>query len=330
MTAVACVVPSCRRDSLDQFLEAWYPFPWNRTYIVWDGRERPDLGKNVVILNWQDMQAVEEKVRQSLFSRRDSAIRCFGFVRAVRDGADVVVTIDDDCRPEPGMARMFVEQHLINLRRVPAFTSSIPGMPVRGMPRRMVEREMKVGVSMGLWANHADMDSLHSILSTPGTQPGFQPPRGVRLMSSEQLFPLCGMNLAFRKELLPAMYFPKMGMDSRYSRFDDIWAGLVAQRAAAGVGYRVVVGDPIVDHQRASQPFDNLRREVPGLLLNEWLWEAFQDMGTSVVGASTVADSVMKIADWLMSVRDRSPDPDYLRDWSSYLRTWVSLCQLPD
>lgn len=40
------------------------------------------------------------------------------------------------------------------------------------------------------------------------------------------LFPTCGMNLAFDRELIgPAMYFGLMGDGQPIGRYDDMWAG---------------------------------------------------------------------------------------------------------
>jgi Reversibly glycosylated polypeptide len=40
------------------------------------------------------------------------------------------------------------------------------------------------------------------------------------------LFPMCGMNLAFNRELIgPAMYFGLMGHGQPIGRYDDMWAG---------------------------------------------------------------------------------------------------------
>lgn len=40
------------------------------------------------------------------------------------------------------------------------------------------------------------------------------------------LFPMCGMNLGFDRELIgPAMYFGLMGDGQPIGRYDDMWAG---------------------------------------------------------------------------------------------------------
>ena len=48
--------------------------------------------------------------------------------------------------------------------------------------------------------------------------------RGVDAQGS--LYPMCGMNLAFNRELIgPAMYFGLMGDGQPLGRYDDMWAG---------------------------------------------------------------------------------------------------------
>lgn len=40
------------------------------------------------------------------------------------------------------------------------------------------------------------------------------------------LFPMCGMNLGFNRDLIgPAMYFGLMGDGQPIGRYDDMWAG---------------------------------------------------------------------------------------------------------
>ena len=53
------------------------------------------------------------------------------------------------------------------------------------------------------------------------------------------LFPMCGMNLAFDRQLIgPAMYFGLMGEGQPIGRYDDMWAGWcskVSKGRAVGV-----------------------------------------------------------------------------------------------
>ncbi len=83
---------------------------------------------------------------------------------------------------------------------------------------------------------------------------------------------MCGMNLAWRTEATPALYFLLMGHGQPYDRFGDIWAGLFFKRIADHLGWAVRSGGPLVEHRRASSVWANLRKEAPGLEVNETLW----------------------------------------------------------
>src|SRR5262249_40663034 len=150
--------------------------------------------------------------------------------------------LDDDCLPIPGApnwdTRAFIAGHLDALQRPPAWASSVPGVRLRGLPYGGWGHiaGVPVLVHMGLWTGVPDLDAVQTLAHAgpasgnghrgPPAPPHFEPPRGVRLMPAEQYFPFCGMHFCFRKEALPALYFPKMGENSPYARFDDIWCGL--------------------------------------------------------------------------------------------------------
>jgi hypothetical protein len=85
---------------------------------------------------------------------------------------------------------------------------------------------------------------------------------------------MCGMNVAFRPEVVPAFYFLLMGRDYEYDRFGDIWAGILVKKICDHLGYAVHSGEPAVSHQRASNVWANLRKEAPGLEVNESFWQA--------------------------------------------------------
>jgi hypothetical protein len=96
------------------------------------------------------------------------------------------------------------------------------------------------------------------------------------------------MNLAFRREMIPAMYFLLMGANQReipwpYDRFGDIWAGVFAKKICDHLGFAISSGAPSVHHAKASNVEANLRKETPGYAVNELLWKE--------------ADSVMLRAD---------------------------------
>lgn len=105
----------------------------------------------------------------------------------------------------------------------------------------------------------------------------FEPPRGTTFAPPGRYVPMCGMNLAFRREATPLMYFPFQGEGSPYRRFDDIWAGVIAKKVCDCMGWTMAFGEPIVEHTRASNPFKNLQAEAAGIELNETFWKQVDD-----------------------------------------------------
>ncbi|MFW6321430.1 MAG: alpha-1 4-glucan-protein synthase, partial [Halohasta sp.] len=66
-------------------------------------------------------------------------------------------------------------------------------------------------------------------------------------------------------------------------RFDDIWSGVFLKRACDILGKQIYNGLPLCEHNKAPRStFDDLNNEVPGLELNEHLWEIIDDVGGDV------------------------------------------------
>ncbi len=279
----ALVVPTNSSERLAEFLEAWAPWPWERIVIVQDAPEvdiqipealQDAAAERLEVFAWAEIDAMLPD--PSIISRQDSAIRSFGFWRAWASGAEVIFTLDDDCFPED---EGFVERHRENLFNTPIWQSSVAGMRVRGLPYGNGGVLSDVEVSMGLWAGSPDIDAIttlagaYSDVSISGTR--------TRVMPAMQYFPLSGMNLAFKREVASLMYFPPMGSGQPYRRFDDIWCGITLQRICRHLGYSITCGAPLVNHQRASNPFTNLVKEAPGVVVNETVWETIEDVELS-------------------------------------------------
>jgi hypothetical protein len=96
------------------------------------------------------------------------------------------------------------------------------------------------------------------------------------------LFPMCGMNLAFDRNLVgPAMYFGLMGEGQPIGRYDDMWAGWCTKVITDHLGVGVKTGLPYLWHSKASNPFVNLRKEYKGIF-----WQVGRFTGP-VVGRSS-------------------------------------------
>lgn len=266
---IALVIPSNRPDNLRSFLDAWKPVKdWDITIAVHDGPEAIRVGADVDLC-WGD---IDKSPSCSAFSRCDSAIRSFGFLEAYRLGADVILSIDDDCLPH---SLPLAAGHVKNLTSTPRWCDTA-GERTRGKPYEALGTLGDVVISHGLWTGVPDYDAPTQLAR--GTQGNFVPTAGSQVIPRGQFFPMCGMNLAFKRQATPLMYFPLMGQGQPFSRFDDIWCGLIAKHVCDHLGWSVVNGEPFVHHSRASNVFINLVKESPGILENETAWKAIDEI----------------------------------------------------
>lgn len=312
------VVPCHRADLMAEWLRAWDgpAADWDELIVVEDGPARTfDLPPGAVHASWAEI-AADAGADAAIFSRRDSAIRCYGFLLAYRRGATLIGSLDSDCFPADD--RGFFARHRTALDESPRWTPSIPEVRTRGLPYANFGRLGRVAVSMGLWSRVADLDAVTSLADLgQAALRDFRPPAGTRVMPRGQYFPFCGMNNVFRREVCPLMYYPPMGEGSPFARMDDLWAGLVWQRACDHLGYLSVVGEPHVVHQRASDPFVNLVKEAPGIPKHEWFWEAVD--AVPLTGRSPQA-CVLELGEGLARHED-----EYLARWGRSLLAWLNL-----
>src|SRR5690606_26197326 len=100
----------------------------------------------------------------------------------------------------------------------------------------------------------------------------FEPTTNVMTIPKQNYFPMCGMNLAWRAELTPALYFGLFGPEYGFDQFDDIWPGVLVKKVLDHLGYAVNSGHPSVEHRKQSNVFVNLNKQAPGMAMNEVFW----------------------------------------------------------
>ncbi len=186
----------------------------------------------------------------------------------------------------------------------------------------------EVVASQGLWTNVPDLDAVRILMDgdlegqaqTRTTTDDFG---GDFVASRGDYLTVCSMNLAFRREVIPAFY--QLPMDDNewdVGRFDDIWSGLFLKRACDVLGKRIYNGGPLCEHNKAARStFDDLANEVAGLELNEHVWEVID-------GAGGDADSYAAVFD---EMADALAEGDF-SEWNNgaflnhcgeYMRDWL-------
>lgn len=286
--------------------------------------------KRVYHYTWKDIQN-DFSANEWIFSRRNAGIRCYGFYKAYTLGAEAIITLDDDCYPVssviPGSTRnlSYVKAHLDNLS-FKAATDWIPTYPdpnfmyTRGFPYK-IRHQLPVVVSHGLWSGALDLDAKTEVkLPQILTEKPYPVIR--QIIPKNYFFPMCSMNLAFTRKVIPLMYFPLMGYDPQgnkwgFDRYDDIWAGLFVKKVSDHLGWGIVSGSPFVEHRKASLPKSNLAKEKAGLKINETLWREVKKVNLT---ESSATACYRELADKIVF-----PKTPYFTALRKAMHIWIDL-----
>lgn len=273
---IAVVVPTIRPESWEKFIEAWEPLfkKHNVTlFKVDDSGEKPAC---IVYSYPGNHYTTKSDSFEWLFNKTDGC-RNMGFYYARKH--DIIISLDDDVYPVGDPIAEHVKA--LNMHVSPVWMSTAQDWRVRGIP--VGSEKWPVMLSHGVWAGVPDFDAPTQFLYPNVHNIAFNKtniPKGA-------LFPLCAMNFAFRRELMPYAYQAPMG--KRLAEFDlptgdrfaDIWAGVVMKKACDANRWGVVTGYSTIYHSRASSVFANLRKESIFMELNETFATEFYNPETT-------------------------------------------------
>jgi len=185
-----------------------------------------------------------------------------------------------------------------------------------------------VVASQGLWTNVPDLDAVRILMD--GNLQGQAETRtspedfgDTFATAPGQYLTVCSMNLAFRREIVPAFYqLPMDDNEWNVGRFDDIWSGVFLKRATDLLGDTILTGYPLCQHNKAARPtFDDLQNEVPALELNEHIWELVDYVGD---GASTYQQAFSDMADTMAHGQfEEWANGAFLNYIGEYMQDWL-------
>lgn len=316
------VVPTIRENCMRDFLAQWKEEFQNAHLIVVEDNPRRtfDLSGFGQLTHycWEDIDG-ELGDSSWLIPRRTDCVRSYGYYKAWQMQPDMIVTLDDDCYPTTPGGRGFLAKHWERLNASgndDAWVESGQGVRTRGIPYYQTHRKWPVALNHGMWLRVPDYDAPTQMLEAryphTFTFSNITIPTG-------KFFPMCGMNVAFRPEVVPAFYFLLMGKNYEFDRFGDIWAGIFVKKICDHLGYAVHSGDPAVDHQRASNVWANLKKEAPGLEVNEALWAT---VDSTVLTETTFGGCYRQIA---RSLERHSSAQPYLQKLAMAMVAWTEL-----
>ena len=220
--------------------------------------------RNVRMFDYAEQERIMGKHYRAQ-PHKSAATRNFGHYLAYKEGFDVIIALDYDCRTRAG----WLDEHLGALGAVenaPALRADwinsieAPGFYSRGFPYERrdgavpVETQAsgEVKLNMGVWDNILDLNGIDKLQKEPPYAPGV---RGSRNTVALGNIPVCGMNTAFRADLVPAYFFlPDIWIDGwQLSRHDDIWGGYIVKKLMDKRGDLFAYGRPVVEHTKQTK-----------------------------------------------------------------------------
>jgi hypothetical protein len=211
------------------------------------------------------------------------ARRNIALLEALKWGAEILISCDDDNIPIDGYAQYFKKlwyhppghgarwyRRREDINGAPFFNGVMarphygrwfdpaslcfPKVVQRGFPQELDRDEVrfkpvtgaKIGIAQGMILGDPDTSAVDRISQHPEVHQVSELLRaGIVTDPGETWAPLNSQNIAFVRELAPCFL-----MVPAYKRGDDIYAGLVAQRIMREHGYHIHFGQPFVLQQR--------------------------------------------------------------------------------
>lgn len=301
------------------FLKEWEELKRCKIIVVQDIGDKPPVpdGFDITIYDHKDIEKDLGK-NEWIIPSRTSACRSYGYYKAWQQGDEFIATLDNDCFPET--EDYWIDGHLNNLiKKVTlGWESSIPNskLPTRGFPY-LIRDKSPIMLSHGLWSNIPDFDGI-DMLKHPDIR--FNRCLSSKIIPKNNYYPMCGMNLAWKREITPLMYFGIFGPSWGFDQYDDIWAGIFSKKILDHLNYGVISGYPSVEHRKQSNAFINLQKQAPGLLLNEELWQMIDKVQLT---KDNPLDCYKELLDKIQ-IDTKTDKTDYLLKYIEATKIWLS------
>ncbi|GMH42999.1 hypothetical protein BSKO_10921 [Bryopsis sp. KO-2023] len=301
------IVVSTARSNLD-FLNSWREFlQAYHLIIVQHGPDEAPVqvpeGYDYDLFQRKDIVKVLGQNAKCI-SPNHTASRSFGWLLSKKK---YIVTLEDDCFAavdRTGELVDPVQQHLVNLTcpSTPFYFNTLydpyrKGADfVRGYPFGL-RNGVPTAVSHGLWVNVANYDAAlkegkEFVKRKPYVDAVLTVPKG-------SLMPVCGVNLAFDRELAgPAMYFGGFPKEHFMAKYNDTWAGLCIKAVCDHLDMGVKSGLPYVWQQKQGDGPEAEHANADKLF--EKIYEFFQGVRFSE-GATTAELCMLELAEMVQA-----------------------------
>lgn len=340
MSKNVVVVPTIREAQIKQFLSEWnnqFKFDGSTSVIVVeDNPEKTfDIKSKDSFIRHYSWQDIEKDLGEAswIIPRRTDCIRSYGYWKAqqLHPDMEMLITLDDDCYPHvTETARLMGNtrgediisghaKNLVSVAKLERWQSTLGGVTPRGIPYENRKDSLPCVISHGLWAEVPDFDAITQLVQTRQKDSWYANTGHIR---KHFYFPMCGMNVAIKSEVIPMFYFLLMGQNAKgekhpYDRFGDIWCGIILKKICDHLGFSVYSGDPCIRHTRASNVWTNLDKEHEGMKMNEHFWKMIDEIS---LRQGNIKECYKEIANSMW--KGHSP---YFNSLSIAMLTWADL-----
>jgi hypothetical protein len=290
-----------------------------------------DQGLEVIYLDIASQNKIGKKFEE-FYERlplRNESRRNIGYLAAYEDGAEILISMDDDNFP---LENDFIGGHQIvgSSCNIPIISDSKgfynicehlelePNRKIypRGFPfelrdsqnepiKKPLNEKLTIGVNAGLWIKDPDIDATTWLNGTVQAT-NFKGP-DYTVLDQETWTPINTQNTAVVRDLIPAYICIPMGWDvpgGKINRYGDIWGGYFLQSLMRDTEYVVSFGNPIVEHRRNPHNYvEDLRGEYWGLILTDWLLENLRHFSSK---ESNILDRISDLSRFIEKINKES------------------------
>jgi hypothetical protein len=281
--------------------------------------------------------------------------RNYGYLKALADGAEVVVSIDDDNLAADG--RKFFQHHgkvgettklrqrestsgwynvCVDLGMSHVYPRGFPYAHRNGNGYVEEEVELVVDVNQGLWFGEPDIDA-HTWVGNPALR--VHPERKVTpfFLGQKTWLPINSQNTAVARRAMPAYYFIPMGgtitiNGMKMDRMGDIFQGYFLEACVKNGSHGIRIGTPLVEHRRNSHNHsEDMMKEWPGVTMLKDMLPWLQEVKLQ---RTSYSDAYLSLSDeleyaveskewnWPMDARG------YFHRVAFCMRQWVKACRM--
>lgn len=234
--------------------------------------------------------------------------RNIALLEAIKNKADIIVTIDDDNIPLDKeyfndfislLSKPFSGLEIVSEKKwVNVGDFTIPRVFHRGFPYQLRHEknkynissvsEKKIGICAGLWLGDPDIDAVERLVNKPEVMGFLEELKKGFVAAKDNFYPIDSQNTAYLREIASLMMV-LVGV----GRYDDIWASYIAERILMSTDLYCHYGKPFVKQERNSQNIiKNLKDEIFGM---EFTTQFCQDLLQIDIGQGSVMEKLERL-----------------------------------